>query len=430
MSESDNHFALVTRGVRLRELRRFEESETALKEALSMDPEDDFAVHQLAVTQYFSPNGGKKALDTVGRAIALSPNDPDHHVLKAFILIELGRGKEAFRSAKDAIEQDPNHSNAHAAQAGACLVLSQNEAAERCAREALSLDPGNDVAAKYLAHSLRLQGKMEENAEQIRRMLENDPNDNQTHTVAGYSRLQTGDAKGAETHFLEALRLNPGNEYARNGLLESFRARSALYRLHLRWTMWMESKSASMQWAIIIGIYLVIRLLRLLRGTRFEILGIILGILYGLVVFWMHVARGVGNLMIICDSSARYALNKAEKIDGIVVGGGIMLGLMILTCGLALDEFGLVVPGITLMVAAIPFSYVFTNQSKIGRWVFSSFALLILGAGLLMTLSAFAPTLFTKDFERDVIVPAAIAGMIAALATTWLSGIPSLRRQA
>jgi len=429
MSEPDNHFALVTRGIRLRELRRFQESETALRDALSMEPEDDFAMHQLAVTQYLSPDGEKKALETVGRAIALSPNDPDHHVLKAFILLEMGNGKEAFRCAKAAIELEPNHSNAHAAQAGACLVLSQNDAAERCARMALSLDPGNDVAAKYLAHSLRLQGKMEENADQIRRMLADDPNDNQTHAVAGYSRLQTGDAKGAETHFLEALRLNPDNEYARHGLLESFRARSAIYRLHLKWTMWMGAKSNAMQWGIIIGIYLVIKLTRLLKGTRFEMLGIALGIIYGLIVFWMHVARGVGNLMILCDSSARYALNKAEKAEGVVVGGGILLGLIVLICGLALDVFGLIVPGAALMLAAIPFAYVFTNKSRIGRWLFGAFAALILVAGSLLTIFSFAPHLFSEDFERDVVIPMMISGMMAAMATTWLAGIPSLRKQ-
>ena len=71
--------------------------------------------------------------------------------------------------------------------------------------------------------------------------LARDPDNPYTHQAQGFAMLQQGDAKRALKHFQEALRLSPGFEPARNGLLVALRAKNPAYRLLLRFFLWMQS---------------------------------------------------------------------------------------------------------------------------------------------------------------------------------------------
>ena len=118
------------------------------------------------------------------------------------------------------------------------------------------LDADNSASANQLAQALRLQNKHAENASHLAGMLSRDPEDPYTHANAGWAALQRGERRAAEVHFREALRLSPGFESAREGLLTSFRARSPLYRAYLRYCFAMQRLGAGSRWAVIIGLYL------------------------------------------------------------------------------------------------------------------------------------------------------------------------------
>src|SRR5271154_47779 len=107
----------LLRGLQLKQLGRFADAATAFKEALAQEPNDAFALHQLAGCQWRIPNLRKEALETIDRAIALDPNDAEHHVLRAFILCALDRPKEARESTRMALGLEPNDSYAHTAEA-------------------------------------------------------------------------------------------------------------------------------------------------------------------------------------------------------------------------------------------------------------------------------------------------------------------------
>ena len=130
------------------------------------------------------------------------------------------------------------------------MGLRRHADAETAAREALALDPDSSGAANLLSHALRIQGKSGENEGRIEAMLARDPESDDNHCAAGWQALQSGKREQAQTHFMEALRLNPENDLAREGMLEAFKARSPLYRSYLKWAFWMASQSQARQWAV------------------------------------------------------------------------------------------------------------------------------------------------------------------------------------
>lgn len=417
----------VRRGLLLKQQRRYGEAEGFFRDALAQNPNDSYALMQLASCQLQLPDRGRDALQSIDRALAIEPNEAAYHGMRAFILCALDRGADALKSADAGIELDPSSSFVFTARAQALLHLEKWSDAEAAARQALSFDADNSSAANQLAQALRLQNKMAENAGQIAGMLARDPQNASTHCSAGWSALQRGEHRVAEQHFLEALRLDPESEYARHGLLNSFRARSPLYRAYLAYCFWMQKLGRRMRIAFIIGLVVAVNFSRELFSGAMAPVGTVVMALYLLFVLWVWVARGVGNFILLFDRFARHALKRAEKIEALFVGGGITGGLLMLAAHFLPGQDGLLWPAIALMASAFPLSMTFTNKSKAGKILFGAIASLCLLA--FVTLLAFC-VIHPAGGMGDI--PAAILflAVIGAIATTWLGNISALRRGA
>ncbi len=290
-------------------------------------------------------------MQSIDRALAIEPNESGYHGMRAFILNALDRKADALKAADAGIELDPHSSFVFTARAQVLLHMEKWRDAEAAARQALALDADNSSAANQLAQALRLQNKMTENAGQIAGMLARDPEDASTHCSAGWAALQRGERRVAEQHFMEALRLDPESEYARQGLLNSFRARSPFYRAYLAYSFWMEKmgrrthgrdpRPGGRHQFFQCAFYRP-------DGARGHRSG--RGAFYGLFVFWVWVARGVGNFILLFDRTARYALRRGEKIQAWLVGGAISVGVPLLLTGLAMDNMdALRMPAIALV---------------------------------------------------------------------------------
>jgi tetratricopeptide (TPR) repeat protein len=408
----------ILRGLQLKQLGRFADAEDAFKEALAQEPNDAFALHHLAGCQWQMPARRKEALASIDRAISIEPNESSHYVLRAFILCSLERPKEALGATDSALTLDPNDASAYAAQAQAYLHLENWAQAERAARQALALDADNSGAANQLAQALRLQNKQAETDAHLAGMLARDPEDAFTHANAGWSALHRGAHREAEVHFREALRLDPDFDYAREGLLNSFRARSPLYAAYLKYCFAMARLSRGTRWAVIVGLYFAQKIAATIPG------GSLFVALYFLFVLWVWVARPVGNAMLLFDRFARYALRPAEKIEAAVVTGSLTIGVVALVTSFVVSSDAALFIGFCGIAAAFPLSLVFTNASRAGRWIFGGVAVLSLVA---TGFAIVAPWLLK-------IPPAAAANIfvvacIACLASTWLGNIPALHRR-
>lgn len=398
---------------------RFAEAEAKFREALQGNPLDAGLLHMLALCQYLQDDGESRAVITIRDAIARQPETAAHHALHAQILTDLQRMEEARQAAERAVQLDPTDPGSHNAMTYFLLRAEQWAGAEASARHALALDADDTTAANHLATALRLQNKMAENADQIRGMLARDPEDPRTHATAGWSALQAGQRDDAQRHFLESLRLQPGYPAARDGLLEAFKSRSPAYRAYLAWCFFMQRLDRNQRWMIIIGLYLLNRFARVLFTGSMAPLGITITVLYLAFALWTFLARGVGGLLLLRDRFARHVLDRGEKLEAMLVGGGVALGLPCLALGVLVHAMPLVIFGGTFVVTAVPASMVFRGVNWLGGLVFGVVAAYCLCVGLLFAASLFFLPEFASRIDDFV-----VWGFMAVAACTWIANLP------
>jgi len=404
----------IKRGQLLHDQGRYAEAEDFIKQALAEDPHRPDALLLLSWCQFHQENREKEALSTVERAIALEPSASRIHGLRALILSKLKRHQEAHEAAGQAIALDPDDPFGHAVRAQAFAGQQQWAPMEEAARQALARDGDHDYAQNLLTQALLLQGKTDENAFNVGRQLARDPDEPIPHFNAGYAALRRGDYRKAEEHFRESLRLDPSFESAREGMLESFRARSIVYRGYLKWSFWIAKFSAKYRLGIIIGLYVVYRLVVGALQQVSQLLAVLVVVLYLLFALWTHVARGVGNGIILLDRNARVALRRADVLEGLMVGGGVVLGLLLALAGALAGFLPLFVVGAALGAAAVPLAAAFNNDDAIGVKLYGA-----LGAGVLLL--GFATAILAAiGRDADSLVTAWVVLFVAAV---WMSAL-------
>ncbi len=407
------------RGRVLIEQRRFLDAEKILRESLGVDPNDPEA-HYLLSVSLANQKRHKEALLALDAALALEPESSHYHAYRACIFIDLDRPKDAEAAAREAVRLDPDSGFAHRSLAAVLLSRKNWKEAEASALKALELDPDDSAAANVLAHVLRLQNRLGESSAQTDFMLSENPEDPDTRVSAGWVALQRGEHRAAEEHFLEALRLDASHEFAKEGLKEAFRARSPLYRSYLSYCFALQRFTADKQWLFFIGLIVGVKFLRTVLPPPAAI-GVIA--LYLLFVLWVHVARPVGNFGLLLDRFARHSLDRREKLEAILSGCAVMLGLLLGVAGFAVQQFSLVALSLGLIGAAFPFAHAFTNGSLPGSILFAAAGCFVLATGVWVGLveAGLMP-------DRPEIASAAAISMLTVVAVTWLSNVTFLRR--
>ncbi|MBV9298351.1 MAG: tetratricopeptide repeat protein [Verrucomicrobia bacterium] len=403
---------------------RYREAESHLRKAIQNDPHDPEGFFFLATCLMHDPNTRSEALSMIDQALRLQPTRAFYNAQRANILILLSRTKEALLEIDQARSLAPDSSDSYVAESLVMLVSGKPQEAERAARQALALDAGNEAAGDSLADALRMQGKFEESAAQIRGLLGRNPENPWTHSSAGMLALQRGEVRTAESHFLSALRIEPEHREAREGLLHAFRARSPLYRAYLKYIFMMEKIGRAGRGMLVIGLLILMQVANLFFVGRLAPIGMALIACYCLFVLWIWVAKGVGNLFLFFDRFARLALRMDEKREALVVGCGVLVGLALFGTGLLIKQMSMIFIGLTLIAAAFPMSLVFTNRSRAGRIVFGSVGALVYLGGLFSLLLILIPVGRAGDAATTLFG----CTMILALVTTWLGNIPALRR--
>ena len=403
---------------------RYREAESYLRIAIQNDPEDPQGFFFLATCLMHDPNTRPEALSMIDQALRLRPTRAVYHAQRANILILLSRTKEALIEVEQARSLAPDSPDSYVAESLVMLVLGKPQEAERSARQALALDAENEAAGDSLADALRMQGKLDESAAQIRGLLGRNPENPWTHSSAGMLALQRGEVRVAETHFLSALRIEPEHREAREGLLHAFRARSPLYRAYLKYSFMMEKLGRTGRGMVVIGLLILMQFANAAFVGRLAPIGMVLVAFYFLFVLWIWVAKGVGNLFLLFDRFARIALRADEKAEALVVGGGVLSGLGLFAIGLWMKQISAIFSGLTLIAAAFPMSLFFTNRSKRGRFVFGLVGAFVYLGGLFALLLVILPVGSARGFATTLFGWT----MLLALVTTWLGNIPALRR--
>ncbi|MFK7739044.1 MAG: tetratricopeptide repeat protein [Planctomycetota bacterium] len=275
----------------LSEQGQFAAAVAASKEAIQLDPEDDFGFRALS-SVLFSTNDFDGAARAIEQAIALTPDDPAHRGMLAQIRLAQQRWQDCLDAADAGLALD--------AQETDCLNL-----------RALAL-------AKL--------GRAAEAEISVEASLTHDPENPYTHQARGFALLQQGKAKQAIRHFQEALRRDPTLDGARGGLVEAIKTKNPIYRLVLAPFVWMERFPPARRSQILIGVWLAAQVgSRSLRAAghagaatavSFSWLGIILVTACIVPIF---------NLMLLLHPIGRHALDAFARNHALLLGGALLV---------------------------------------------------------------------------------------------------------
>ncbi|MEM9351580.1 MAG: tetratricopeptide repeat protein [Planctomycetota bacterium] len=358
------------RGLLLYQQSRYEQAEKELGFALSQDPEDAWAYGLMGACRAAAKKFDE-AVELGNQAVSLAPDDSDIRYLLAQIHFRRNDLDVAEKTIDAAVGLDPEQSRYYALRAAIRATRKQWGAVLNDCETALELDPQNTTAINLKAQAQRGIGV--DAADDLEHALRVNPEDPYSHANVGWQCLEKGELAKAEKHFREALRLDPDLEWARVGALETLKARVPPYRWVLNYFLWMSKKTAGAQWKIIIGFYILHRVLQSVtrNNPALEPLAapLLAAYLTFCVVTWF--AKPLSDAALLLHPFGRLALSKDERRAALTVGG-----LFATTALLALvsfagggEPFGVLaafvgIPGLPL---AFSFSFSHPKPRKILR---------------------------------------------------------------
>jgi tetratricopeptide (TPR) repeat protein len=208
---ADAHYNL---SVALLRLKRTEEAEKHLREALRIAPEDPGANVALgdACTDRRDFEG---ALSAYSAAMKTLVNDAMIGVKVCSSLRRLQRIPEAFQACQEAVRLGPDVSSTHEALALVYVVQGDMAAAIPVFQRTLELDPKNHSALANLATCLKSEGRAAESIEPYRKAIALRPEEPVMHVQLADSLMTLERADEAMAEFETALRLAPQDLDAR-----------------------------------------------------------------------------------------------------------------------------------------------------------------------------------------------------------------------
>ncbi len=356
----------------LLETKRYKDAEGWLREMLAADLTNDHT-HALLSYALYLQDRNTDALQEARTAIGLNPNHPFNYYVQALVLLDMERTNDAMSAVREAIRLDPENAQYHAVVGRIHVRKKAWKKALAAAEEGLRFDPENVQCINLRGLALVNLGRKDEAGQSIAAALARDPENALTHANQGWALLHRGDHEPALTHFREALRLNPMLDWARDGIVEALKARNPIYRLMLRYFLWMSRLTTEEQWGFVAITSGVRRALRVI-ARQVPILYIIvlpLFLLYFLFAVLTWTARPLFALLLRFDRFGRLALSREEIIASNWVGACLLTSVASLVLGLVLglmyQNAAFLVLALVALAMIVPISGIFRCRPGAGR---------------------------------------------------------------
>lgn len=371
----------LSRAELLLEQGRIADAEKEIKKHLSEFPEHAYAIAVLARI-YIQSGKYNDALTAIDSAIRLDASSGYYYYIKAVILLNQHNDQQAEIFIAFAVNADPDSAEYFAVWADIKLYQKKYAEALVKADEGLRRDPANVHCLNTRASAQVKLNNKNDAYSTIEGALNEDPDNAYTHANYGWGLLEKGEHQKALVHFREALRLDPQMEYAREGMVEAMKAKYMVYRWFLNYQFWMAKQSNKMQWGVIIGLYLLSRVLRVVEETNpalspyiFPVL-----ILLSMFAFLTWVIQPLSNLFLRLNKYGRYALSPAEtKISNFVgISAALCLLGLVLFFSTFTDPFlALAIYGFTMMV---PLAGIYSGGEHEKKLNYYALGMAVLGA--------------------------------------------------
>lgn len=293
-------------------LGRNKEAEEMILLALTSAP-DNADLFCLLARSRLDQQKPKAAEEAAQQAMGLAPEDPEARILLTLALLQRNRLRMASKVIAEAIELDPEEAFCYALKARILAEQGNDMAALNAAEFGLSLDPEEEVCQFYRSLILSKMGRHREADEANLEVLGEDPDETHNHSARGWILLQAGDAEGAETHFLQALRIDAENEDAKEGLAHALKAKN----LFVGWLMRLSLQLGRLNTTVLIGgILVAIGITRLLEKSDnvfVSVLGLGISTIIVLIGGLWIIHAPLGSLALWLSRTGRLAQSALEK---------------------------------------------------------------------------------------------------------------------
>lgn len=375
--------AALNRALMLFQQHRFDLAETEFRQVLANNPEDAFA-HAFLGLCLLERKEYKPATEHVERAVHLAPDMAFAHSAHSRILFERNYVDPALRAIHEAIRLDPENADYHAQESAIYLEKSQWREALNSAEQGLQIDSEHVACTNLRAVAMVKLGRREAAGQTIGAALARNPEDAFTHANQGWTLLHDGNPNKAMEHFREALRLDPNNEWARQGIVEALKARYFIYSIMLKWFLWMSKLPPNVQWLVLIGGWFGVRMLNATAKANPQLGPVIypIVILYIAFALMTWIASPLFNLLLRLNRFGRLALSREETVASNWLGICLALALGMLgwwaITQMKVALLGAMVFGFLL----IPLAGTFYCQPGWPRWAMGGGTAVLAGLGI------------------------------------------------
>jgi tetratricopeptide (TPR) repeat protein len=307
---------------------RHELAEEQLRQALAAEPDDPYA-HALLALCLAHREKFEDATTEARQAVHLAPDFDFAHYAHASVLHDRHHLDDAQRAIEEALRLSPNDADYWALLAQIRLDQRQWAPALDAAERGLQFTPDHVGCTNLRAIALVKLGRKSEAGATIDAALARHPDNAVTHANQGWTLLEQNQPAKALEHFRESLRLDPGNEWARAGIVEALKARNIIYGLMLRYFLWMAKLPTGVQWGVLLGGYFLNRLLGAAAKSNPDLAPWILPvrILYLTAALLTWTADPLFNLLLRVNRFGRLALSDEQRTASTWFGATVFLAL-------------------------------------------------------------------------------------------------------
>jgi tetratricopeptide (TPR) repeat protein len=330
----------LQRGLLLYQQSRYEMAETEFRQALATDPDDAYAHSMLSLClverEQFDP-----ATAEAMQGVHLAPDEPFAHYALARVFSSRNHYADALNAIQEAIRLDPSDADYFAALANIHVQEERWRDALQAAERGMEQDAEHVGCTNLRAIALVKLGRRDEAGATIEEALKKAPENAFTHANQGWTYLNKGEPNKALEHFRESLRLDPANEWARQGIVEALKARNIIYAVMLKYFLWMARLSRGARWGIILGGYFGNQILAGMARSNPAVAPWVLPlrILYITFAVMTWLAYPLFNLMLRMSRFGRLALLPEQIVESNWVGTSLLFALLSFSAYLVSDNW-------------------------------------------------------------------------------------------
>jgi len=350
----EDHSAALHRAILLMQQNRNADAEKELRRVLADDPNLAIA-HALLSRCLTEQKRTDESIREADMAVGLEPNGAYIHFCRAYAMWQADRNRDALESVDAAIGLEYDDESYHSLRGGILMSMNRWEEARTSLRNALAINPEHETSLSQLSFLESRLGNADEAAILASTARRSAPENSAAHSATGMSLVHQGKPREAFDSFREALRLDPNCEMARHGLILSLKMHHWFYRMMFKYFSSMMRLSGKLQWTIVIGFYIIYRILVevLEKHPQYAPIVVPLMILYLVFFFFSWLADPLTYALLWFSRWGRMAMSIREKLTGAVfacmfIGGGVATAL-----GFSGHQ-AFLLPGVVTLLLLIP----------------------------------------------------------------------------